>query len=147
MKNIILIALVATALCSCVQPPAEDPGMRQRQVAFFQDLKEYSLPENSIPSELPSTTPSFRLYLAAEKIAEQQGLISDASMAPEGKLVVGKVMDGDSVIIGVQFIIFDDESIGFENITKCNGLHVGDVQKMEKKFIKALTKELYENFS
>ena len=147
MKNIIIITVLTTALCSCVKPPVEDPGTRPRQVAFFQELKDYTLPSASVPSKLPATTPSFRFYLAAEKIAESQGLISDASMAPKGKLVVGKTIDNDSVIVGIQFIEFDDGRIGFENITKANGLHVGDVQKMEKKFIKALTKELYDNFS
>lgn len=130
-----------------MQPTSYNSSMMERQFQFHQELKNYTLPADSVPSKLPATTPSFKLYLAAEKIAGNQDLISDASMAPTGKLVVGKIIDGDSVIVGIQFIEFDDGRIGFENITKCNGLHIGDVQKMEKKFIKALTKELYDNFS
>ena len=68
-------------------------------------------------------------------------------MAPVGKLVVGRKQDGDNIIVGVQFIQFDGGGVGFENITKANGLHIRDVQKMEKKYISALTKEFYANFN
>jgi hypothetical protein len=146
MKNMILIGLLIMTLCSCVQQNLTSPAIMKRQFAFMAELKGYSLPSITIPSKLPSSTPSFKLYLIAEQLAAQQGLISDGTLSPQGKLVVGKKIDGDSVIIGIQFIEFDDGRITFEYITQANGLHIEACQKMEKVYVAALKKEFYLHF-
>ncbi len=126
----------------------QNSAMLNRQVRFFKELESYSLPTNSITSKLPPSNPSFRLYLVAEKIAEKQELIFDGTMASKGKLVVGKKQDGSDIIIGIQFIEFDNGGIGFENITESDSHeHTQECQQMEKLYISALTEEFYENFN
>ena len=125
----------------------KDKSMISRQAQFFTELENYSLPSESIPSKFPPSNPSLKLYLAAERIAKEKGLISDGSMSSGGKLVVGKKQKEDSVILGIQLLQFDDGRVGFEYIKKWDVLNIEMGQKMEKEYISALTKELHENFN
>jgi hypothetical protein len=125
----------------------KDDPKTSRQAHFFTELENYSLPSESIPSKFPPSNPSLKLYLAAERIAKEKGLISDGSMSSGGRLVVGKKQKDDSVILGIQLLQFDGGGVGFEYIKKWDVLNIETGQKMEKEYISALTKELHENFN
>ena len=125
----------------------KDDSMRNRQSIFFNELQNYSLPSKSILSKFPPSNPSFKLYLAAERIAKEQGLISDATMASDGKLIVGQKEGSDSIILGIQLLQFDGGGVGFEYIKKWDVLNMKKGESLEKKYISTLTKELREKFN